>query len=181
MTSPLVWVCWDRAMLVRSCSQALNHRRSICSSVKLPLIHATNLHAVRESPLNDRFSQCPRRWIFRYTDTLVTHLSRKRSVFVTKNSLSSRFRCATETLSIPCTTATPSSGTPEDGCEEHGVLKGTDHTPIEIDGLWGIGFGNVANSGPTPTRCSSPPASDEETHGLSGLSPRPKCGRARRI
>jgi hypothetical protein len=30
-------------------------------------------------------------------------------------------------------------GPPEDGWEEHGVLKGTDHTPIEIDGLWGIG------------------------------------------
>jgi hypothetical protein len=81
--------------------------------------------------------------------------------------LSGRFRCATETLSIPCTTATPSSGTPEDGWEEHGVLKRTDYTPIEIDGLWGIDFGNVANSGSTNTLFFAA-GPDEETHGLFG-------------
>jgi uncharacterized protein (TIGR03118 family) len=55
----------------------------------------------------------------------------------------------------------------EDGWEEHGVLKGIDHTPIEIDGLWGIGFGNGANSGPTNTLffASGP---DDEAHGLFG-------------
>ena len=55
----------------------------------------------------------------------------------------------------------------EDGWEEHGVLKGPDHTPIEIEGLWGIGFGNGANSGPTNTLffASGP---DDETHGLFG-------------
>ena len=55
----------------------------------------------------------------------------------------------------------------EDGWEEHGVLKGTDHTPIEIDGLWGIGFGNGANSGPTNTLFFAA-GPDEETHGLFG-------------
>jgi hypothetical protein len=34
-------------------------------------------------------------------------------------------------------------------------MKGTDHRPIEIDGLWGIGFGNGAVAGPP-------------THGLFG-------------
>ena len=35
--------------------------------------------------------------------------------------------------------------------EEHGVIKGEDHRPISIDGLWGIGFGNGTGSGPTNT------------------------------
>ena len=55
----------------------------------------------------------------------------------------------------------------EDGWEEHGVMKGTDHRPIEIDGLWGIGFGNAANSGPTNTLFFAA-GPDEETHGLFG-------------
>ena len=55
----------------------------------------------------------------------------------------------------------------EDGWEEHGVLKGTDHTPIEIDGLWGIGFGNGASSGPTSTLFFAA-GPDDETHGLFG-------------
>jgi uncharacterized protein (TIGR03118 family) len=55
----------------------------------------------------------------------------------------------------------------EDGWEEHGVMKGTDHRPIEIDGLWGIGFGNGAASGPTNTLFFAA-GPDEETHGLFG-------------
>src|SRR4029453_3735457 len=86
-------------MLVRSCSQALDHERSISSSPKLPLIYAT------------KFAYGAR-VLFSLYWSLVTHLSRRCFVFVMKNSLSGRFRCATETLSIPCTTATPSSGTP---------------------------------------------------------------------
>src|SRR5262245_52346227 len=38
-----------------------------------------------------------------------------------------------------------------DGWEPHGVIKGTDHRPIWIDGLWGIGFGNGAAAGPATT------------------------------
>jgi uncharacterized protein (TIGR03118 family) len=57
----------------------------------------------------------------------------------------------------------------EDGWEEHGVMKGTDHRPIEIDGLWGIGFGNGANSSSGPTNTLFFAAGpDEETHGLFG-------------
>jgi uncharacterized protein (TIGR03118 family) len=55
----------------------------------------------------------------------------------------------------------------EDGWEEHGVMKGTDHKPIEIDGLWGIGFGNGANAGPTNTLFFAA-GPDDETHGLFG-------------
>ncbi len=55
----------------------------------------------------------------------------------------------------------------EDGWEEHGVVKGTDHRPIEIDGLWGIGFGNGANSGPRDTLFFAA-GPDDETHGLFG-------------
>jgi uncharacterized protein (TIGR03118 family) len=55
----------------------------------------------------------------------------------------------------------------EGGWEEHGVLKGTDHRPIEIEGLWGIGFGNGANAGPTSTLFFAA-GPEEETHGLFG-------------
>jgi uncharacterized protein (TIGR03118 family) len=55
----------------------------------------------------------------------------------------------------------------EDGWEEHGVMKGTDHKPIEVDGLWGIGFGNGANSGPTNTLFFAA-GPEDETHGLFG-------------
>ena len=53
------------------------------------------------------------------------------------------------------------------GWEEHGVIKGTNHRPIEIDGLWGIGFGNGATSGPTNTLFFAAGPDDEE-HGLFG-------------
>jgi uncharacterized protein (TIGR03118 family) len=55
----------------------------------------------------------------------------------------------------------------EDGWEEHGVMKGTDHRPIEIDGLWGIGFGNGAAAGPTNTLFFAA-GPEDETHGLFG-------------
>jgi uncharacterized protein (TIGR03118 family) len=60
----------------------------------------------------------------------------------------------------------------EDGWEEHGVMKGTDHQPIEIDGLWGIGFGNNNGTnngaaGPTTTLFFAA-GPDDETHGLFG-------------
>ena len=37
------------------------------------------------------------------------------------------------------------------GWEEHGLIKGTDHRPISIDGLWGIGFGHGASTGSGPS------------------------------
>jgi uncharacterized protein (TIGR03118 family) len=56
----------------------------------------------------------------------------------------------------------------DDGAwEPHGVLKGTDHRPIEIDGLWGIGFGNGAAAGPTNTLFFAA-GPEEETEGLFG-------------
>ena len=55
----------------------------------------------------------------------------------------------------------------ENGWEERGVIKGTDHRPIEIDGLWGIGFGNGANAGPTNTLFFAA-GPEDETHGLFG-------------
>jgi uncharacterized protein (TIGR03118 family) len=55
----------------------------------------------------------------------------------------------------------------EDGWEAHGVIKGVDHRPISIDGLWGIGFGNGAGSGPTNTLFFAA-GPEEETHGLFG-------------
>jgi uncharacterized protein (TIGR03118 family) len=55
----------------------------------------------------------------------------------------------------------------ENGWEERGVLKDTFHRPIEIDGLWGIGFGNGANAGPTNTLFFAA-GPDDETHGLFG-------------
>jgi uncharacterized protein (TIGR03118 family) len=60
----------------------------------------------------------------------------------------------------------------EDGWEEHGVMKGTDHKPIEIDGLWGIGFGNGANAGPTNTLFFAA-GPEDETHGLFGSITKP--------
>jgi uncharacterized protein (TIGR03118 family) len=57
--------------------------------------------------------------------------------------------------------------TASDGWEEHGVLKGPDHQPISIDGLWGIGFGNGAAAGPTTTLYFAA-GPDDETHGLFG-------------
>jgi uncharacterized protein (TIGR03118 family) len=54
-----------------------------------------------------------------------------------------------------------------DGWEPVGVLKGTDHRPITIDGLWGIGFGNGAAAGPASTLFFAA-GPDDETHGLFG-------------
>jgi uncharacterized protein (TIGR03118 family) len=54
-----------------------------------------------------------------------------------------------------------------DGWEEHGVMKGTNHRPISIDGLWGIGFGNGTGSGPTNSLFFAA-GPDHETHGLFG-------------
>jgi uncharacterized protein (TIGR03118 family) len=55
----------------------------------------------------------------------------------------------------------------EDGWEARGLLKGTDHRPIEIDGLWGIGFGNGAAAGPTNTLFFAAGPNEEED-GLFG-------------
>jgi uncharacterized protein (TIGR03118 family) len=55
----------------------------------------------------------------------------------------------------------------ENGWEERGVLKGTDHRPISIDGLWGIGFGNGAAAGPANTLFFAAGPNDEED-GLFG-------------
>jgi uncharacterized protein (TIGR03118 family) len=54
-----------------------------------------------------------------------------------------------------------------DGWEARGPLKGTDHRPIVIDGLWGIGFGNGSASGPTTTLYFAA-GPDDESHGLFG-------------
>ncbi|MEA2607225.1 MAG: hypothetical protein QOI00_1982 [Chloroflexota bacterium] len=55
----------------------------------------------------------------------------------------------------------------EDGWEAHGVIKGVNHRPISIDGLWGIGFGNGSGSGPTNSLFFAAGPNDE-THGLFG-------------
>ena len=57
--------------------------------------------------------------------------------------------------------------TTEDGWEARGPLKGTDHRPIAIDGLWGIGFGNGAASGPTNVLYFAA-GPEDESHGLFG-------------
>jgi uncharacterized protein (TIGR03118 family) len=54
-----------------------------------------------------------------------------------------------------------------DGWEPHGVIKGIDHRPVTIDGLWGIGFGNGAAAGPTNTLFFAA-GPDDETEGLFG-------------
>ena len=48
-----------------------------------------------------------------------------------------------------------------------GYLRGTDHKPIEISGLWGIGFGNGKQAGPTDTLFFAAGTNDEE-NGLFG-------------
>jgi len=48
-----------------------------------------------------------------------------------------------------------------------GFLKGADHNPIEIDGLWGIGFGNGKQAGPTDTLFFAAGTNDE-ADGLFG-------------
>ena len=51
--------------------------------------------------------------------------------------------------------------------EEAGTLRGANHRPISIDGLWGIGFGNGAASGPVTTLYFAA-GTDDEAHGLFG-------------
>jgi uncharacterized protein (TIGR03118 family) len=59
-----------------------------------------------------------------------------------------------------------------DGWEPHGLIKGTDHRPIVIDGLWGIGFGNGAAAGPTNTLFFAA-GPEDETEGLFGSITKP--------
>jgi uncharacterized protein (TIGR03118 family) len=55
------------------------------------------------------------------------------------------------------------------GWEEHGLIKGTDHRPISIDGLWGIGFGHGASTGSGPSNTLFFAAGPkDETEGLFG-------------
>ena len=49
----------------------------------------------------------------------------------------------------------------------HGLLRGDHGAPIEIEGLWGLGFGNDANAGPANTLFFAAGIEDEE-HGLFG-------------
>jgi uncharacterized protein (TIGR03118 family) len=58
----------------------------------------------------------------------------------------------------------PTADGPFDG---QGPLRGADGHPIEIDGLWGIGFGNGGAAGPTTTLFFAAGPGDEE-HGLFG-------------
>jgi uncharacterized protein (TIGR03118 family) len=51
--------------------------------------------------------------------------------------------------------------------EARGHLKLPNHKPVVIDGLWGIGFGNDANAGPTTTLFFAAGPADE-TQGLFG-------------
>lgn len=53
------------------------------------------------------------------------------------------------------------------GFEHRGHLKGTDEHAIEIDGLWGVGFGNDAAAGPRTTLFFAA-GPDDEHHGLFG-------------
>ena len=55
----------------------------------------------------------------------------------------------------------------DDGWEALGPVKGTDHRPIFIDGLWGIGFGNGCASGPLNTLYFAA-GPEDETEGLFG-------------
>ena len=54
-----------------------------------------------------------------------------------------------------------------DGWEARGHLKTANHLPLVVDGLWGIGFGNGAGSGPTTTLYFAA-GPDDESHGLYG-------------
>ena len=48
-----------------------------------------------------------------------------------------------------------------------GFVVGSDANPVEIPGLWGLGFGNDATAGPKTTLffASGP---EDESHGLFG-------------
>ena len=54
-----------------------------------------------------------------------------------------------------------------DGWEARGHLKTSDHRPLVVDGLWGIGFGNGGAAGPT-TSLYFAAGPDDEEHGLYG-------------
>jgi uncharacterized protein (TIGR03118 family) len=55
-----------------------------------------------------------------------------------------------------------------DGTFDHrGQLRTSDHNPVTIDGLWGLGFGNGAGSGATNALYFTA-GPDDETHGLFG-------------
>src|SRR4029079_13170061 len=66
-----------------------------------------------------------------------------------------------------------------DGWEAHGVVKGTDHRPISIDGLWGLGFGNNAAAGPATTLFFAA-GPDDETKGEFGSITAPSHSALRR-
>ena len=53
------------------------------------------------------------------------------------------------------------------GWEDRGHLKLTNHHPLVVDGLWGIGFGNDAAAGPK-TSLYFAAGPDDESHGLFG-------------
>jgi uncharacterized protein (TIGR03118 family) len=56
----------------------------------------------------------------------------------------------------------------------HGLLRDVHGKPIEIEGLWALGFGNGANAGPETTLFFAAGIEDE-THGLFGtITPVPK-------
>jgi uncharacterized protein (TIGR03118 family) len=56
----------------------------------------------------------------------------------------------------------------EDGTWAHrGQLRTADHTPVTIDGLWGLGFGNGSASGATNALYFTA-GPDDESHGLFG-------------
>ena len=54
-----------------------------------------------------------------------------------------------------------------DGWEARGHLKTSNHHPLVIDGLWGIGFGNGFAAGPITTLYFAA-GPDDEAHGLYG-------------
>jgi uncharacterized protein (TIGR03118 family) len=61
----------------------------------------------------------------------------------------------------------------DNGWEERGVLKGPNHRPISIDGLWGIGFGNGAASGPKSTLYFAAGPNDETEGRFGSISMTP--------
>jgi len=54
-----------------------------------------------------------------------------------------------------------------------GQLKGPDGNPLQIEGLWGLGFGNGANAGPTNLLYFTA-GLDDENHGLFGAITTPE-------
>ena len=59
------------------------------------------------------------------------------------------------------------------GWEEHGLIKGTNHRPISIDGLWGISFGHGPGSASGPSNTlSSRQVRRTRPRACSGRSPR---------